>query len=181
MPEILQLMKGSTSESLRTHSPAHHKCKMQCPERPCWEGGRNGCQLRGDSAVPVHSTPSTRATQPGRNGSDTSGVTQKPHKTSKHTDQSSGEKEVSCPQEWVQLLTDRLWTPQGPSDAPCSGHRPSNTQSTTAVMFYTLRFLNSNKSANIIDEILCLKYCTKYKSQVNCYILQVSQNISVIM
>lgn len=64
-----------------------------------------------------------------------------------------------------------------------SGHRPSNTRSTTAMMFYTLRFLNSNTSADKINEIhfTCLKYCTNHESQVNCYILQILQNVTVIM
>lgn len=88
MPDTLQLMKGSPSESLRTHSPGHHKCKTQCPKRSCSEGKRGTwvlaqLWLRCGSAgqvVPVGSTPSTRATEPGRSGFKTSGVTKKPTK-----------------------------------------------------------------------------------------------------
>lgn len=32
-------------QSPRTHSPAHHKCKMQCPKRSCSEGKRRAWVL----------------------------------------------------------------------------------------------------------------------------------------
>lgn len=67
--------------------------------------------------------PQRPQSQGGRSGFKTSGVTKKTHKTSKHADQTSGEKEVRYPQEWVQFPIDKLWTPEAPSDAPCSGNK----------------------------------------------------------
>lgn len=108
----------------------------------------------------------------------------KPHKTSKHTDQTSGKKEVRYAQEWVQFPTERLHGhPKLPVMCPALGtrlgHRPSNT------VYYCYDALHIEifklKSASIINEIHCLKYCTNHKSQVNCYILQISQDVTVVM
>lgn len=50
-------------------------------------------------------------------------VCQKIHKTNKYPDQNLTEKEVKRPQEGVRFTTDKLWTQEAPSDAPC----PSDT------------------------------------------------------
>lgn len=59
------------------------------------------------------------------------------------------------------------------------GHRPSNP------VYYCYDVLHIEifklRSANIISEIHCLKYCTNHKCQVKCYILQISQDVNVVM
>lgn len=176
-------------QSLGTHSPAHHKCKMHCPnlshsERKCraWVLAQRWLSRPSSTCVfhIFHKGHRTREEWGQNKWYDKNPTKQASTLTRLQVRRKWGTHGNGCSSLQTDCGHQRLPVMLPPLPTR-PGHRSSNTWSTSTMMFYPLIFLNSNKSAYILSEIHCLKYCIDQKSQVNCYILQILQNATAIM
>lgn len=176
-PETLQVMREAHQHTEHTGQPS-----QTVSQKAQKENAEPGREPRGDSQakqdLSIPHLPQGPQDQAGMGSEQEAWQKHPRHKQARWPKARWGGREVprgmgAAPTPELPLLLPAL--PTRPR------HKPSNTRPTTARMFYTLRFLNSNKSAYILSEIHCLKYCTNQKSQVNCYILQILQNVTAIM